>query len=265
MRSPSTETTSPSMAGNALTTSWRMSPKVAPTWSATPASAGTAWTSKNKSAANRHQPLTLEPLTLPSPLRGEGSRLPLPSRERAGVRVGRLEDNGWLMDTEDVSEGGADLAQSGGSARGGEDRRQEVLAAAGRPLHRLERTRGGIAVAPLPQPLEPLGQAGGHGGIRLKEIGRRRRVGHEVVHADDDAGLALYPLLMAVRGVLDLALHERDGVDGAAHAVDLGDVVLRLFLDPSSEPLDRIGAAQRIHGIGHSGLVGHDLLRAQGG
>ena len=87
----------------------------------------------------------------------------------------------------------------------------------------------------------------------------------EAVDADDDALLILQLALVAVGGLLDLALDVAllDGAHAAAERVDLLDVLPRLALQLVGERLDVIRAGQRINRVGDAGLVGEDLLRAQ--
>src|SRR3974377_1408448 len=101
MRSPSIWTTRPSMGGNAETTSWSMSPNVAPTWSAMPACAGPA----SVSAASASAAVALE--------------------SAAAV----LEDDRRLVDTENLPERVTDLTQRHLRADGVEDSRHQVVAA----------------------------------------------------------------------------------------------------------------------------------------
>src|SRR6266852_8755148 len=214
-RAPSAATTRPSAGGKAPTTSWIRRPKVAPTWSAVPAPAGGA-TSKSSAMRRATPPLTpalspegrgsLEPLLEPSPLGGEGR-----------VR-GLLEHDGRLMNTEDLSQGVADLAKRHLRAHRGQDMGQQVVAAPRGPIHRLERAGGGGAVTRAAQDREALGQGLAHRGVHLEEVGGRRLVHDELVHADHHALLGFHLLLIAVGRLLDLALHERDGVHRPAQA-----------------------------------------------
>src|SRR3972149_2320720 len=184
MLPPSTCTTRPSMGGNAATTSWSIRPKVAPTWSAIPACAGSARVT-TKTAAKR----TLHhPLTLPSPPPGaRDSGPPLPSRERAGVRV--LEDDRRLVDTEDLPQRVADLPEGHLRADGGEDERDEVVAAARGPIHGLGAAGRGPWGAGAPQSIQALGHRRADRGINLEEAARRRFVHDELVDAHDNARL----------------------------------------------------------------------------
>src|SRR5262249_43357512 len=153
---PSTVATRPSIAGNAPTTSWSMRPNVAPTWSATPAHAG--------AAVNRSS-----------------------SRPTATVARSGSEDDGWLVNTEHRSERVTDLAKSHREAHRLQDRRQQVVAATGRPVYRVERTPRPVGVPALAQAIQPLGHRRPDGRIHLEEVGGRRLVDRELVDTDHDA------------------------------------------------------------------------------
>ena len=87
-----------------------------------------------------------------------------------------------------------------------------------------------------------------------------------LVDAHHDAPAGVDVALVAVGALLDLALDEA-GLDGRQHPaqlVDLVDVVLGLALDLVGEVLDVVAAGQRVDGVGDAGLVGDDLLGAQG-
>ena len=89
----------------------------------------------------------------------------------------------------------------------------------------------------------------------------------EVIYADDDLFFFLDGALKFVGGFLDFALDEA-GLDGsehqAAHGVDFFDVGERAGFDFVGEGFDGVRACDGIDGVGHAGLVGDDLLRAQG-
>ena len=91
------------------------------------------------------------------------------------------------------------------------------------------------------------------------------RVG-ELRDADDLALLGLELALQLVGGIGDLSLRESslDGANHATHLVDLADVAPTPLLGLVGERLDEVGAAERIDGVGHAGLLGEDLLLAQG-
>ena len=87
----------------------------------------------------------------------------------------------------------------------------------------------------------------------------------EAVDADDHALARLDLPLVAVGRLLDLALHVAplDGGERPAARLDLVDEPQRLPLERVGRRLDRVAAAERVHGVGHARLVGHHLLRAQ--
>lgn len=88
----------------------------------------------------------------------------------------------------------------------------------------------------------------------------------EGVDAHDQALVGVHFALVAIGGFGDLALEEAalDGRQHAAHLVDLAEVGQRLLLHAIGLRLDEEGAAQRVDCVGHAGLFGNDLLRAQG-
>src|SRR5262245_759033 len=163
------------MAGKADTTSCSMRPKVAPTWSARPPAAELA------SAAISARP------------------------------VMRLKDHRGLVNTEDLPERVADLAEGDADAYGVEDEGHQVVASAGHPLDGLEGSPGHLRVAGLPQAPQPLGKDALHRGVDLEEIAGRRLVHHELVDAHHHPRFRLDLLLVAIGRLLDLALHEGDG------------------------------------------------------
>jgi hypothetical protein len=71
--------------------------------------------------------------------------------------------------------------------------------------------------------------------------------------------------LLAHRRAGDLALEvaHLDPRHDAAEPVDLREDLLRLRFQPVGQRLDVVGAGERVDGVGHPGLEGEDLLRAQ--
>src|SRR5262245_18637586 len=114
-----------------------------------------------------------------------------------------------------------DLPKGHVRPHGLEEPRDEVPGPARRRLDGVERPRRPVLVPAPPEVAQPLGLASLDAGVGLEEGGRRGRVGHELVDADNEAVAALHLLLVAVRRVLDLLLHERDRRDRAAQPVDL--------------------------------------------
>src|SRR5262245_33688714 len=174
IRSPSTWTTKPSAGRKAPTTSGRSSPKVAPTWSATPAA--TAVTSARTSTGTS------------SPVR----------------RIVTLEDHRGLVHAEDAPQRVTDLAQRHLGSDRGQDVRQQIVLAPGGVVDSREgavRRRRVPGAAQGPQTLDD-GLADRR--IQLEEVGGGRLVHHELVHPHHHSLLALHLLLIAVGGFLDL-------------------------------------------------------------
>src|SRR5207249_8860338 len=127
--------------------------------------------------------------------------------------------------------------------------RHEQVAFAGRDAAHLdERRRGGLGVPPRSHPRRPL---------ELPLLPRRVEPMQldvlflalvEAVDADDHALARLDLLLVAERGLLDLALDEAllDRRDRAAALVDLRNQLTRPGLELVGERLDEVGAAERI-------------------
>ena len=90
-------------------------------------------------------------------------------------------------------------------------------------------------------------------------------LGRERVDADDRRSPASICLLGAVRRLLDLALDEAllDRRQRAAGGLDALEQRARAAFDLVGERLDRVRAGERIDRVGHAGLGGDDLLRAQ--
>src|SRR5262245_35199369 len=84
----------------------------------------------------------------------------------------RSDDDGRLVNTEYTAESVADLAESGAGSDRIENERQEVVAAAGRPVHRLQSALGGVGIPALAQVVEALGEDLGQGRVDLEEVGR---------------------------------------------------------------------------------------------
>ena len=88
----------------------------------------------------------------------------------------------------------------------------------------------------------------------------------EVVHPDDDPALLLDLALIAGGAVGDLAL-EISVFDGGQHApqgFNFAEHPIGVLFHPGGQGLDEIRAAKRINRVGHTTLVGDDLLGAQG-
>src|ERR1044071_3110242 len=76
----------------------------------------------------------------------------------------------------------------------------------------------------------------------------------ECIDADNNALARIDLSLVCQRFALDFALRitDLDGANHAAHFIELGKIAERFALKTISQPLDVIGAAQRIHRMGHA-------------
>ena len=154
----------------------------------------------------------------------------------------------------------ADLAQGDLGLHGVQEPWHQVVGPAGRPLDGIEGAR-----RPSPSrraaeiPVAPPA-AFAHRGSSWNSSAGRRLLDDELVDAHDDPRPGLDLLLVAVRRVLDLPLHEGDRLHRAAEPVDLVDVGLRPVLDVAGEALHHVGPAQRVDGRRHPRLVREDLL-----
>ena len=103
-------------------------------------------------------------------------------------------------------------------------------------------------------------------GVHLEDRDLDRLVHREVVDADDRAVVLVDLALVAEGGVGDLALEEAvlDGGEDAAEVLDLAEVGVGLGFGVVGQLLDEVAAAERVDGVGDAGLVGDDLLGAQG-
>jgi len=92
-------------------------------------------------------------------------------------------------------------------------------------------------------------------------------LGLEGVHAYHDLVLAFHFLLEVISRILDLVLHEPsfDRRQRAAEIINLLDVIHGAFLDLISQVLHHVRTRQRVNGIGYTGFISDDLLRAQRG
>ena len=90
-------------------------------------------------------------------------------------------------------------------------------------------------------------------------------LGREIVHPHNDLLLGFNGLLIAERGVVNLALliAVLNGLDGSAQLVDPVDILDRLGLQLVRQGFDKIRAGQGIDGVRGPGLVGDDLLGAK--
>src|SRR5438270_4682139 len=171
-----------------------------------------------------------------------------------------------LVHAEDVAQCVTDLAKGRLAPERVLHRIQQVLGAASGVLDVLQTLVDRRLVSCPSELLHPGRLAPLHVGVDGKHLGRFRRLLLEAVDADDD-------LLAVVDGfgpgegrLLDLVLHVTglDGGHGAAHAGDLLDVAPGLGLDLVGEALDEVRPRKRVDGVGRAGLVGQDLLGAEG-
>ena len=65
-------------------------------------------------------------------------------------------------------------------------------------------------------------------------------------------------------GYLFLGKAAFDRPHHAAHRIQLAEIIERALLHIEGQPFHKIGAAQRVDGIGYAGFVGQDLLGTQG-
>ena len=86
----------------------------------------------------------------------------------------------------------------------------------------------------------------------------------EVVDADDDLVARLDRLLEPIRRLGDLLLRiPLDRFDHSAHAVDDLEIVLRTPLHVEGQPLEEVGAAERVNHVGDTAFMGDDLRRVR--
>src|SRR6266567_1423320 len=88
----------------------------------------------------------------------------------------------------------------------------------------------------------------------------------KAIYADDDRLVGFHGPLILVSRVLNFALDIAlfDGPQGAAHRVNLVEIINHPPLDLVGEFFDRIRAGQRIYRVGNSRFEGNNLLSAQG-
>src|SRR3989339_809462 len=86
-----------------------------------------------------------------------------------------------------------------------------------------------------------------------------------LVDADHDLFAMVYLLLETISGIGDLELRVPlfNRRDHAAHVVDLGDVLPRLFLHLVGQGLNEVGAGERVDRVGDACFLGENLLGAQ--
>src|SRR5206468_1881096 len=121
-------------------------------------------------------------------------------------------------------------------------------------------------VALAPHAAHALALLGLKARVDAQDLDGRFLVDDEVVDTDHDPTLLLELFLVAERGVRDLLLEEADldRRDDAANLVDALEVGLSLPFHLVGQRLHEVAAAERIDGVRYAGLVGEELLRAQG-
>src|SRR3990170_6414988 len=182
-----------------------MSAKVTPTRSAIPASAGVG--ARRPSTRGRNSATLRTPLTFVlSPTGGEEATTLAPSGGEGRVRG--LKDDGRLMNTEHPAERVADLSEGHGRLDRLQDGRQEIVPPPGGGVDPIQGPLRSVLIASPSERLEPGAQGLAHGGIPLEQAARRRLLGDELIHPDDDPRLRLHFLLIAVGGLPGLALPE---------------------------------------------------------
>ena len=155
------------------------------------------------------------------------------------------------MRTEDLTEGVTDLAEGHIGLDRVQDEWKEVGPATGRRFEPQPGLRHRFRVTARAEPREERVAGRLDRRVKRKEAGGRRRLRHKLVDPHNDSGLRLQLLLGAVGRLLDLSLHERNGVKGAAHPLNLLDVRLRRLLDLVSESFHEIRPPEGVGGVGH--------------
>ena len=160
----------------------------------------------------------------------------------------------------------ADLAQGRVGANRIQHRRHQVLVVARRLTQPCQHLLDGRAVPASLQVGEPLFLRRSGFLSDPENLHRHLVALDEVVHADDDPPPRVHLLLEAARRVGDLSLEvpRLDPRDDASQGVDLLEDRLRLLLHLVGQALHVVGAGERVDRVGHAGLVGEDLLGAEG-
>src|SRR5919106_2459564 len=143
---------------------------------------------------------------------------------------------------------------------------EEVLGAPGGLLDLLQGpVHGGVVPVP-PQLAEALHLPPNLLLVQLLDLHGLLGFRGEPVHPHHDPLPRFHSLLEAIRGLVDLVLDPPrvDRLDGAAHPLDLGQVLPGTRFDLGRQVLDEVRAPQRVDGVGHAGLVGDELLGAKG-
>lgn len=204
----------------------------------------------------------------------QGEALPgaIKSRRRAlcarapGAHT-RTSQHDWLaVHAEHFAQRVHDLAQGRVGARRVQQMRHHVLCALRRSPQTVQRAFHRCRVPALAQGSQPRRLPRVALRVHLQQGDAQRFVALEGVHAHDGALPGVHFALEAVRGVGDLLLEEAVFYTGqhAAQVVNPPEIGVGFFLQVVGESLQVEAASQRVHGVGDAGLVGDDLLRAQG-
>src|SRR6185436_2365119 len=181
---------------------------------------------------------------------------PARRRTRSGPRV---------MGSIDAPEHVADLAERGARLHGIDRRLDQIELPPRRLLERVEGVLREILVARRLERAHTLALLLLEPSVERK--GRLRRVLgiSEAVHAHYDLLSLLHLQLRFVGALLDRPrlVARLDPADRASHGIDRLDLRARFALDPVRPLLDRGSTADGVHGVGHAGLPGEDLLGAE--
>src|SRR5215213_10395448 len=205
---------------------------------------------------------TTEPIAAKAPIRWRNSSQSYRLTAGQSTRWGGGSSFGVLAEL--VAHDAANLAQAGALLERRAHRHEQVLAAAAGGAQLLEAGVHRLVVAVFLEGLEALDLLALGLRVHPQDLDLVDRVGHVLVHPDDDVLLLLVALLVAPGRLLDLGADERNALHRAAQLVDLVDQRLRRLLDLVGEGLDDVRAGEGVGGVGRAGLVGQDLLGAQG-
>src|SRR5829696_5919578 len=176
-----------------------------------------SWAPATRSPPSRSTEKTAtEPIAANAPIRCRNSSQSY--RLTAGQST-----SGFGVLAELVAHHAADLAQAGALLERSAHRDEQVLAAAACGAQLLEPGSHRLLVAVGLERLEALELLALGLRVHTQDLHLVDRVGHVLVHPDDDVLLLLVALLVAPGGLLDLGPDERDALDRAAQLVDLVD------------------------------------------
>ena len=171
-----------------------------------------------------------------------------------------------MVFTEDVAEGIGDFAYRRIGFDGGEEGGEEIFGGGGAAG---KFAKGGFCAGRVA--FRAQGLQARHLSVldlRVDEEGRDCALlfGNEFVYADYDLFFSFDGSLIVVGGLLDFSLDKTafDRSKHASHGVDFFQISEGACFDFVGQAFDGIGACDRVDGIGDTGFVGDDLLRAQG-